>query len=104
MKRWAGQWASIWVLGSLPAMAAVSPDRPAAVPLPFQVCHNVVKKAWAQTTRNNGRKQRQRRPSYCLRQSTGAAPPFVGSSREGSLAALEVAAAERETAAVLLQS
>ncbi|EFN57871.1 hypothetical protein CHLNCDRAFT_141868 [Chlorella variabilis] len=39
----------------------------------LKVCHNVVKKAWAKTTRTYSRKQRQRRPSYRLRQSTGAA-------------------------------
>lgn len=39
-------------------------------PSPTQVCHNVVKKAWAKTTRTYGAKQ-QRRPSYRLRQSAG---------------------------------
>lgn len=39
----------------------------------------MVKKAWAKTTRTYSRKQRQRRPSYRLRQSTGAA---VGGSRQ----------------------
>ena len=71
---------------------------------PPQVCHNVVKKAWAQATRTYSRKQRQRRPSYCLRQSTGAAPAGAGSSREASLAALDAAATERKAAVVPLRS
>ena len=38
-----------------------------------QACHNAVKRAWAKTTRTYARGQRQRRPSYRLRQSFGAA-------------------------------
>lgn len=46
-----------------------------------QACHNVVKRAWDRTTRTFVRKQRQRRPSYRLRQSTG---PAGGGSRAGA--------------------
>lgn len=42
---------------------------PSPHPLP-QACHTVVKRAWERTTRTFVRKQR--RPSYRLRQSTGA--------------------------------
>lgn len=49
-----------------------------------QVCHKAAKNAWAQTTRTYGRSQRQRRPSYCLHRSSGAAlrgiPDAVGNT------------------------
>lgn len=37
----------------------------------LQACHNVVRRAWAKTTRTYDRTQRQRRPTYRLRQSSG---------------------------------
>ena len=55
-----------------------------------QVCHNAVKRAWERTTRTFSRKQRQRRPSYRLRQSTGVAG---SGSRGGELEEQEEAAA-----------
>lgn len=59
----------------------------------LQACHNAVKKAWARTTRTFGRTQRARRPSYRLRQSTGA----PGSSVKGlALGAAEAGAEEVE--------
>ncbi len=37
----------------------------------LQACHDVVRRAWAKTTRTYDRTQRQRRPTYRLRQSSG---------------------------------
>lgn len=51
----------------------------------LKACHNAVKKAWARTTRTHSRQQRKRRPSYRLRQSTGA----PSASRDASAAAEE---------------
>lgn len=61
-----------------------------------QACHNAVKKAWAKTTRSFGRAKQQRRPSYRLRQSVGAASGGRGAEADaaGGDAAEEPAAAE----------
>lgn len=52
----------------------------------MQACHKVVKQAWAKTTHTYGLKQRQRRPSYRLRQSSGAPS---GSTRDCDMAPAE---------------
>jgi hypothetical protein len=39
----------------------------------LQVCHKVVKKAWAKTTRTYTRKAQQRLPAYRLRQGISTA-------------------------------
>lgn len=57
----------------------------------LKACHAVVRKAWSRTTRTFGAQQRKRRPSYCLRQSTGGR-----SSSRGTSAVAEEAAAAAE--------
>ena len=87
--RWAGASAAGrlagWPSGSVGAPPSVSrrdltaPPRAGAA----QACHNAVKRAWARTTRTYTRQQKQRRrPSYRLRQSSGA-PSRDGSAEEG---------------------
>lgn len=55
----------------------ISPSKPHTC---LQACHNAVRRAWAKTTRTYCRTQRQRRPSYRLRQSSGTGR---GGEREG---------------------
>ncbi|PRW56701.1 kinesin K39 isoform B [Chlorella sorokiniana] len=70
----------------------------------LKACHNVVKRAWERATRTFVRKQRQRRPSYRLRQSTGAAGGSRGGAEAEELdeAAAAVDGEDMETAAAVL--
>ena len=80
-----------------PPPVACSHPKPRPPPTPCpppQECHNIVKRAWAKTTRTFNRTQQKRRPSYCLRQSSGAGRKGEGERCAANMAAVAAAAAE----------
>ncbi|KAL4420108.1 hypothetical protein ABPG77_000589 [Micractinium sp. CCAP 211/92] len=62
----------------------------------LKACHNVVRRAWAKTTRTYDRTQRQRRPTYRLRQSSGMGRAGEQECGKDAMAPPAVAAAQHE--------